>query len=259
MTGRWVAAFLLAAAVTVGGLPAGEPERAPAPAKEPAPKKRQRVVTDLSGFELLDAAKLKDKPVVAGATRALASEKPPAILAPHLAKLHGHSAVFAWRHEAERFAFVLSDEAGQDVHVAEVAGHSYRWPADAPRLRDGATYFWSVRPAPGSETASTSMAAVAIVTSAEREEIDRALTAATPGDPYREGLAHAQVFVDKRVWYDALGAYGALIARFPDRPEAYERRAELFAQLPATQELAEEEFARAEALAREPEATSSPR
>jgi len=249
MTGHRAYAFLTAAVFAASPLAAAEVERKATAAPRAVPAKRQRVVSDLSGFELLDAAELKDKPVVAGATRSLGGPPPPVILAPHLAKLHGTSAVFAWRHEAKRFAFVLSDDAGEEIHAAEVDGQNYRWPAAAPRLDDGKTYLWSVKPA-GPSAALASMAAVAVVTPAERVAIDEALAAAKSSDPYADGLARGQAFVEKRVWYDAIGIYSDLIARFPDRPEAYERRATLYAQIPATVEQADDDFARADALAK---------
>lgn len=245
---RSVVAATVIGFVAAGGLAAAA-ERKPTPRTRPLPKKRPRVVSDLSGFELLDAAKLKDKPVVAGATRDPGRLEPPVILAPHLAKLHGTSPVFAWRHDGQRFTFVLSDESGQDVHVAEVTGQSYAWPKDAPPLADGRTYLWSVRPASAPATARAAMAAVVVVTPAERQEVDAALLGARAGDPYDEGLARARVLVERRVWYDALGTYTDLVERFPDRPEAYEQRATLYAQIPATLAQAEEDFARADALA----------
>ena len=74
------------------------------------------------------------------------------------------------------------------------------------------------------------------------------VTAVPAGDPYREGLARAQAFVERRVWYDALGVLTDLSTRFPNRPEAYQQRALLFAQIPATLPEAEEDFTRAETL-----------
>jgi hypothetical protein len=204
------------------------------------------VVSDLSGFELLDEARLKDKPMVAGATRVLGA-RPPVILAPLLGKLHGARPVFAWRHDGARFAFVLWDEAGEELHAAEVEGRSYAWPADAPLLADGTTYLWSVKAA-GPAAAPASTAGLLVVTAEERARIDAALSAAKDDDPYRAGLLRAQVFVDARAWYDALAAYDALVARFPDRPDAWERRATLLAQIPALQDAADEDFARADAL-----------
>ena len=224
-----------------------EPKPSPSPsaaAGKDQPRKRARVVSDLSGFELLDAAQLGDKPTVAGATRVLGA-KPPVILAPRLAKIHGTRPVFAWRHEGARFAFVLWDEDGAELHAAEVPGTSYAWPAGAPRLVDGRTYLWSVKLAePAAAPAAT--AGALVVTPEERKRIDAALAAAE-ADPYRGGLARAQVLVAERVWYDALGVYSDLIAAFPDRPEAYEGRATLLAQIPALAADADADFARADA------------
>ena len=220
---------------------------APAPPPEDGkPRKRQRVVSDLSGFELLDEARLADKPMVAGATRVLGA-KPPVILAPRLAKIHGASPVFSWRHDGTRFSFVVWDDAGNEVHAAEVDGHSYAWPPAAPRLAEGATYLWSVKAA-SPAAAPSATAGVVVVSPAERRRIDEALAAASAGDAYAAGLARAQDFVDGRVWYDAVAVYSDLAARFPERPEAWERRGTLFAQIPALAAFAEADFARAEAL-----------
>jgi hypothetical protein len=254
---RWssrvlVAAFLVAGCGPASAQEAGEKKKPP-PAgkdepevKEETPRKRQRVVSDLSGFELLDQARLEDKPMVAGATRVLGA-KPPVILAPRLAKVHGASPVFAWQHAGDRFAFVLWDEAGNELHAAEVDGPSYTLPGGAPRLADGQTYLWNVKlAAPAAAPAAT--AGVLVVTSAERERIDEALAAAKDEDAYREGLARGEAFVAERVWYDAVAVYSDLIARFPGRPEAWERRATLFAQIPALASQADSDFARADAL-----------
>src|SRR5204862_7669930 len=55
----------LAAFAILAGSAAAQPKastKAPEGGTTAAPKKRQRVVSDLSGFELLDPEKLKDKP-----------------------------------------------------------------------------------------------------------------------------------------------------------------------------------------------------
>jgi hypothetical protein len=245
----WKTLVLLGAALATASAASAQSNETKPPADAaaaPAAKKRQRVVSDLSGFELLDPAKLKDKPMVSGATRSLFSPKPPVLLAPHLARLHGASPVFAWRHNAKRYHVALSDEAGRELHAADVEGLRYEWPQGAPRLEDGATYSWSVKPLDPAGTASS--AGIVIVTKAERAEIDRALTAVKIKDAYSQSLARGAAFTDKRVWYDALGVYTDLIARFPDRPQAYEQRATLYAQLPTLQEAADEDFAQADAL-----------
>ena len=242
-----ISAALLAGAALSSAAPADTATPTPA-GKEDAPKKRQRVVSDLSGFELLDASKLKDKPMVTGATRSF-SPRPPVVLAPHLGKLHGASPVFAWKHEGKRFAFALADAAGKEIYAAHVDGTSYAWPETAPRLEDGKTYTWTVKTAePASAPASS--ASVVVVDKAERKQIDKALAAVKGTDEYATGLARAQALVDKRVWYDAVGVYTDLIARFPERAEAYEKRATLFAQIPELEAVADAEFAKADALAK---------
>jgi hypothetical protein len=240
--------FLAAAMVAAIGLRADETKTAEKPPE--APKKRQRVVSDLSGFELLDPSKLKDKPVVAGATRGMFAAKSPVLLAPQLGKLHGASPVFAWKHEAQHFTFVLSNEAGKELHTAQVEGQTYALPADAATLADGKTYSWSVKPAGAPATAAPATAGIVVVTKAERAQIDKALAAVKDQDEYKVGLARGKTLTDKRVWYDAVGVYTDLIARFPDRPEAYEARATLYAQLPASKAASDEDFARADQLAK---------
>jgi hypothetical protein len=240
----------MAALLATAGIAAAqskEPTKPAADAGTAAPKKRQRVVSDLSGFELLDPAKLKEKPMVAGAARSLFSPKPPVLLAPHLGKLHGANPVFAWRHGARRFHFSLADGAGKELHAADVDGQSYTWPASAPALLDGATYTWTVKPLDPEGTPVS--ASVVVLTKAERAPIDRALGAPKSKDPYRLGLARAAAFTDARVWYDAISTYSDLITQFPNRMEAYERRATLYAQIPTLQDAADEDFAKADALA----------
>ena len=250
MSWRSAGTMAFAALVAAAALAAASDEKPPSPtpagAPSPAPRTRPRVVSDLSGFELLDEEQLKDKPMVAGATRVLGA-RPPVIVAPRLGKVHGTEPVFAWRHEGTRFSFTLYDEAGTEVYARTVEGRSFAWPRDQARLADGATYLWSVKAAEP-EAAPASTAGVVVVTPEERTRIDAALAAAKDGDPFRAGLLRAQVFVDARVWYDALAAYDALVARFPDRPEAWERRATLLAQIPALRAAADEDFARADAL-----------
>ena len=221
------------------------------PEVQKSPQKRRRVVSDLSGFELLDAAKLKKKPMVAGAGRGLFDAKPPIPLAPYLARLYGRSPVFRWQAEGrgQRFLFALSDVAHKELHRAETAGDSYSWPTAAPQLEDGQTYYWTVKGVAPTATSPSAQHGVEVVAPQQRAEIDNALRLDTGADRYRAGLARAQVFTDERLWYDAIGAYTDLIAQSPGRAEAYEKRGMIYAQIAATQALAEADFARADELA----------
>jgi hypothetical protein len=206
---------------------------------------RTRVVTNLAGFDLTDTKKLAGQPMVVGATR---GEHPLVPLAPHLGKIYGAHPTFAWSYDDKdaKFTFVIADESNTDIFRTAVSGTQFRYPANAPALQDGKIYFWSVStPTSLVSSAASYPAGILAATTAERREIDKRL-ANISGDSYGAGVARAQVFTDARLWYDAIDAYNALIERFPDRAELYERRGTIYAQLTCTQALAESDFGRAE-------------
>src|SRR5277367_287031 len=231
-------------------LGAQQPPAASAPASKPAASgdldaaaknNHTRVVTNLAGFDLTDTKRLAGQPMVVGATR---GEHPVVPLAPHLGKLYGAHPSFAWSYDdaAAKFAFVITDEADVEVFRAQVSGTRFRYPANAPALQDGKTYFWTVStPTSPVSSASSYPSGILVVTAPERIEIDKKL-AEISGNGYEAGVARAQVFTDARLWYDAIDAYNALIERFPDRAELYERRGTIYAQLTCTQSLAEEDL-----------------
>lgn len=224
------------------------PAHQPSKGKETPKPQRKRVVTDLSGFDLLEPSKVRRQTTVVGATRGLPH---PVALAPRLGKLFGSTPEFVWSYagESREFVFVVRDDAQQELFRAPVTGNTFRYPKDAPAFRPEKTYFWTVEassPILGSSASDPS--AFLIVSEGQKEEIEKALAKATSPDPYEAGLARARVFTDYRLWYDALAAYGDLVARYPDRAKLYERRGTIHAQLSVTQKLAEQDFARAEEL-----------
>lgn len=228
----------------------GEPPKKPETPKKDDTKdkaRRKRVVSDLSGFDLLDQGKVKKESMVVGATRGFT---PPVLLAPRLGRVYGDRPVLEWSDQSKPAGFVvaLTDEAQEEIFRAETATSQWAYPKDAPRLEPGRTYFWTVQASSGLFASPSDPAGLLVVAGAQREEIDRALAAVAAADPYEQARARARVFTDRRLWYDAVAAYSDLIARFPDRPEAYEERATIYAQLDATQARADEDFARAEAL-----------
>jgi hypothetical protein len=225
------------------------PKKPEAPRKDDAPDKprRKRVVSDLSGFDLLDQGKVKKESMVVGAARGFA---PPVPMAPRLGRVYAERPTFEWRDEAKPagFVFALTDEAQEEIYRAETPRTQWAYPADAPRLEPGRTYFWTVQARSGLFATASPPAGLMVMAGSQREEIDRALAKVAAGDPFEQGRARARVFTDHRLWYDAVAAYSDLIARFPDRPEPYEERGTIYAQLDATQAMADEDFARAEAL-----------
>ena len=229
---------------------AAQPPKSPEPKKDDAKEektRRKRVVSDLSGFDLLDQGKVKKESMVVGATRGFT---PPVLLAPRLGRVYGQRPLFEWADESRPagFVFALTDESQEELFRAETAQPQWAYPADAPRLEPGRTYFWTVQASSGLFTSPSAPAGLLVVSGTQRQEIDRALAAVAATDPYEQARAKVRVFTDHRLWYDAVAACSDLIARFPDRPEAYEDRATIYAQLDATQARAEADFAKAEAL-----------
>ncbi len=241
-------------AVTLAGLllaqqPAAKgaaQEKQSSPTKPATKKPRQRVVTNLAGFDLLEADKTKQTTVV-GATR---GGKPPVALAPRLGKVYDAALTFHWSHEGRptRFTFVLRDEARQQVHRGETQALAYTLP-DGVALEPGKTYLWSVEPAGGFLAGGPSApTGILVLAGKERGQLEQALSRIGAPNSYEDELARARLFTEHRLWYDAIAAYSDLIARYPDRRELFEERGMIYAQLDVTRPLADADFAQADSL-----------
>ena len=153
--------------------------------KESEKKERKRVVTDLSGFDLLEASKVRKQPMVVAATRDLPR---PVALAPRLGKLYGANPLFEWKYdgEAKEFMFRLQNAELQEIFRAEVKGRSFQYPADATPLEPEKTYFWTVEVPAGALGARRSAPAGFIVVSAsERASIEKRLGEAAEAGYWR--------------------------------------------------------------------------
>ncbi len=208
---------------------------------EPAKEKRKRVQTNMAGFELLAADKLKQQTTVVGATRSL-TPAPAVPLAPYLGQLWGTQPTFQWANpgKVKEFVFVLLDEAGGEVVRKTVAETRYRY--DGPPLQAGKTYTWMVN----TRATTSQEAAFKVVDAKAKQEIEAALGSVKAGD--EADLQRARLLADRRLWYDAIDAYTDAIARHPDRAQAYEDRGAIFAQVARAETAANEDFARADEL-----------
>jgi uncharacterized protein DUF928 len=218
-----------------------------APPKPPEAKPPvKRVRADLAGFELAPGAS-KPSTQVGGGTRQLA-EGDPVPLAPVVGRCYTATPVFAWSHasQARTFEFRLLDEAGAIVHRATVTGRQFGYPADAPPLQPGATYRWTVQPESTMLGGPSAKATVLRLPAAELDAVSQQL--AHPAAGGEAGEWRAQVFTDRRLWYDAVAAWSELIQRLPARADLREKRGQIYDQLPATEHLADEDFAAAERL-----------
>jgi hypothetical protein len=217
---------------------------------DPTAKPKRKVLdTDLSGFDISDPKSEKKVTTMLGGSRTAAIPSA-VLLAPKRAKFYGYHALFSWSFTGhnEGYVFRLTDEDETQLVRTEVKEPRYRAAPIFDKLESGATYYWRVQVLPN-PLASEPLEFVT-VSAEERQVIYNALAAIPAGDSYDSGLARAHLFTDHRLWFDALGAYDDLIAKYPDRSELYDQRGAIYAQVPATKSLSEADFARADKSAK---------
>ena len=152
---------------------------------------------------------------------------------------------FQWSGSPDtKYKLEIEDQATHTTFEVAVDGTTFTYPETAAPLKPGSTYSWKVQPDVDIMGGASDSALIVIAGGPEREQIEAALAAITqtgePGD-----RARAQVYFDKRVWYDAAEAYSILIAAHPNDSELHRMRGTLYDQVPATEALADEDFAAA--------------
>jgi hypothetical protein len=207
------------------------------------PPKKRRLDADLSGF---DTSSKSDKKVSStlGGTRATAVPSA-TLLAPKHAKFYGASALFSWTFtgHSEGYVFLLTDEDETQLLKASTKDSQYLFDPAKAKLNPGDTYYWRVQVLPN--TLASDPLEFSVVSADERNAIDKEIAAIPTADAYDAALSRARVFVEHRLWFDALGAYEALIAKYPNRAQLFEDRSTIYAQIPATKSQSEADLARA--------------
>jgi hypothetical protein len=204
-----------------------------AQAPPPPQQKPQRVHVNLDGFDLSTSGKSGTQ--ASGASRGGES---PLLYAPHSGKSYTTHPEFRWTttDPAQKVVFTLSTLDGTAIYEGETTDDHIKYPADAAALTPGMRYHWTIAPSNEMQGGPAPAAEIAIIGGAEREAIDSQLKAAsTPA-------AQAQVFIDHRIWYDAIERYSGILAQKPDDTKARTMRAELYDQLSATQTLADADW-----------------
>jgi hypothetical protein len=227
--------------------PAGSQSAKPANTDASAGQSK-RVRANLSGFDLAPRQPSTDWSVqIGGGTRG--GVPGPSLYAPHRAKSYSANPTFYWGQPGAMNEFTLRvyDSSDNIVFEETVKGKSYTYPASAPALTPGKTYSWTVQFAGGLMAEPAEPVEFVVQSVEERKPVESAL-AAISGDSLQAQLRRARVFEDARIWYDAVAVYSAVIAKFPDQPETYRRRGEIYDQIPETRGLAEADFANAEKL-----------
>jgi hypothetical protein len=228
--------------------PAGQTQPPPTTQNQKtADKPKRKLDADLSGFDVSDDKSGKKVSTMLGGSRSAAVPSA-TLLAPRRAKFYGASADFLWSFtgHTEGYVLLITDEDETQIVRQQLKAPPYRFDAPVDKLQPGETYFWRVQVLPN--TLASEPLEFVVVSADERQAIDKAIAAVPAGDPYQAGLARARILTDHRLWFDALGAYNELIAKYPDRAELYQDRGAIYAQIPVTKPLSDADLARAAQL-----------
>jgi len=177
---------------------------------------------------------------IGGASRGIGAVK---LFAPEKGLAYSLHPTFQWSGTPDtKYKLHIEDLADHTSFDTTVDGTSFSYPETASPFKPGSTYSWSVQPEIDIMGGTSDSALIVIAGGAERDAIASALAAITQTGEAGD-RARAQVYFDKRVWYDAAEAYTILIAAHPDDVELHRMRGTLYDQVEATQKLADQDFA----------------
>jgi hypothetical protein len=200
----------------------------------------------LDGFEL--SGRSSDSATqVAGAGRSFGTDT--ILLAPHKGRAYALNPLFQWSNpnskiKSYRFRLLASDRESV-IYESEITGTSWKYPADAPPLKPGSSYLWTVQPSMKALGDAADPAELVVEGGVARAKLADRLS----GLP-EWSLQRGEFFVENRIWYDAIEVYTHLIAENPSDSHFLTARAELYDQLPQTSEAAENDRQRAESATR---------
>jgi hypothetical protein len=190
-----------------------------------------RVRVKLDGFDLSSKSG-KSANQIGGASRDLGT---PRLYAPNAGKAYSLTPTFYWATSdaGQKVTFRLTTLNGVTLYQVELTGTHLVYPADAPTLTAGTTYRWTVIPENDMLGGAPTPVSVTIVGGNERSAIEQELKSAPD---------HATVFVNHRIWYDAIADYTAILDQTPGDQTARKGRATVYDQLPVTQPLADADW-----------------
>ena len=215
-----------------------------APQQQHPPVKRVRV--DLSGFDL---GKQQPAGTQTGGGSRGGQKSSITLNAPRKGLAYTTHPVFQWQdsEQTREAVFRIFDASGDELFESTVPGRSLAYPEDAPELKPGSSYSWTVQHVGQLAVEPPEPAEITILPQAEREQL-KVLFANDRARTLESSRKRAEIFVSKRLWYDAIEAYSNLITQYPKSAELYIRRGELYGQLPVTEELAQRDFRASEKL-----------
>lgn len=179
-----------------------------------------RVIADLSGFHLDQAPNTKPQSQIGAGSRGGLSTGL-ILCAPNQGLSSTTHPLFEWKVPDAilgQVTFSLMNAAGDVLYEADAPGSSLMYPNDAPALVPGQTYSWKV-----SGGGMNRLPDPVTITIQDKPAHDLLMQKAQSGGAATDPLAHAQVFLQSGVWYDAVAALKAAIAAYPDRKDLTEQ------------------------------------
>jgi len=227
-----VAGFVLLLATSAQAYAQAKPA-APS-ASQAAPAKPTRVRAKLDGFDLSPQSG-KSANQIGGASRDLGS---PRLYAPHAGKAFSVMPVFYWgtAEPGQKVTFRLTALNGQTMYEVTTTSDHVAYPSDAASLIVGHTYRWSIFPENDMLGGPPMPALITIVDGDDRAAIETELG--------KNPAAANSIFVNHRIWYDAVAGFTAALEQNPNDQDALKGRAAVYDQLPATQPLADADWSR---------------
>jgi hypothetical protein len=200
--------------------------------------------SDLKGFDVSDPKSVGH--TAGGLTRGDVKIPSAKLLAPGTARLYGAEALFQWAPigPTDGYIIFIVDDAGTYFVHQNLSDTSFKL-TSLGKLKPGETYDWKIQTLPA--TIPGEPQHLVVVGGPERQKIAAEL-AKNPGDSYDAQFARARIFVAHKLWFDAIGAYTDLIAKFPDRAQPYEDRGAIYSQVEATKKRGEADLAKAATL-----------
>jgi len=202
------------------------------PATQTAPAKPTRVRAKLDGFDLSPQSG-KSANQIGGASRDLGS---PRLYAPHAGKAFSVLPVFYWgtAEAGQKVTFRLTSLNGQTMYEVTTTDNHLAYPHDAMSLTVGSTYRWTVIPENDMMGGPPAPALITIVSGDDRSAIETELG--------KNPDAANSIFVNHRIWYDAVAGYTSVLEAQPGNQDALKALAAIYDQLPVTQDLADADW-----------------
>lgn len=244
-----VIAVIVAGCASLAGAQNSSPAPAPAggtPSQTQTQSEQnhpRRAQARLAGFDLAPDKTSANQ--IGGASRTLATPSKLILDVPHKGRVYTVQPTFWWQGDPNAtYKFHIQDVTGSSGWDRQVTGTSLAYPNDVPPLEPGKTYLWRVASDSPLLSPPPAAAMILVLTGPDRDQVQTA-EAQIQGTGMDADVARAKVYFDQRLFYDALMAYSAMIAKYPGQPQLYQLRGALYDQLPATEALADADYARA--------------